>query len=127
MMQAVAEATRPHGDQDGGEPELADGGRHRDVRRAAGCSPPKGDQFACVDGPEFDAHEVDFDLLIQRNRMYLRNESESLQRFLEHPEHELERVRQSCRLEQKHPEVRCEAQVIMNAHLPRRPCRTRNG
>lgn len=27
-------------------------------------------KFACVDGPEFDAHQVDFDLLMQRQRMY---------------------------------------------------------
>ncbi len=27
-------------------------------------------QFACVDGPEFDAHRVDFDVLVQRNSMY---------------------------------------------------------
>jgi ferredoxin--NADP+ reductase len=28
-------------------------------------------KFACVDGPEFDAHQVDFDELILRNRSYL--------------------------------------------------------
>jgi ferredoxin--NADP+ reductase len=28
-------------------------------------------KFACVDGPEFDAHEVDFDELIMRNRTYV--------------------------------------------------------
>jgi len=27
-------------------------------------------KFSCVDGPEFDAHEVDWDLLIKRNRVY---------------------------------------------------------
>jgi ferredoxin/flavodoxin---NADP+ reductase len=27
-------------------------------------------KFACVDGPEFDAHEVDFDVLEARNRAY---------------------------------------------------------
>jgi len=27
-------------------------------------------KFACVDGPEFDAHKVDFDELIMRNRTY---------------------------------------------------------
>lgn len=27
-------------------------------------------KFACVDGPEFDAHEVDFDELIERNKFY---------------------------------------------------------
>ena len=28
-------------------------------------------KFACVDGPDFDGHEVDFDELMQRNRTYL--------------------------------------------------------
>ena len=27
-------------------------------------------EFACVDGPEFDAHRVNFDVLVQRNTMY---------------------------------------------------------
>jgi ferredoxin/flavodoxin---NADP+ reductase len=27
-------------------------------------------RFACIDGPEFDAHQVDFDLLAARNRAY---------------------------------------------------------
>jgi ferredoxin--NADP+ reductase len=27
-------------------------------------------KFACVDGPEFDAHQVDFDLAIKRNQVY---------------------------------------------------------
>jgi ferredoxin--NADP+ reductase len=35
-------------------------------------------KFACVDGPEFDGHKVDFDELIQRNSMYSRDERSSL-------------------------------------------------
>ncbi len=31
-------------------------------------------QFACVDGPEFDGHQVDFDQLIKRQRMMLPEE-----------------------------------------------------
>jgi ferredoxin--NADP+ reductase len=31
-------------------------------------------KFACVDGPEFDGHLVDFELLIHRQRMYLPEE-----------------------------------------------------
>ncbi len=27
-------------------------------------------KFACVDGPEFDGHQVDFDELMMRNRTY---------------------------------------------------------
>jgi ferredoxin--NADP+ reductase len=31
--------------------------------------------FVCVDGPEFDAHQVDFDSLILRNRSYRKDEA----------------------------------------------------
>ncbi len=34
-------------------------------------------KFACVDGPDFDGHEVDFDELIRRNKMYLDSEREA--------------------------------------------------
>ncbi len=35
-------------------------------------------KFACVHGPHFDGHKVDFDELIQRNNMYTRDEKTSL-------------------------------------------------
>lgn len=38
-------------------------------------------KFACVDGPEFDAHEVDFDELIRRSRMYSDLEGVADERF----------------------------------------------
>ncbi|HID94514.1 MAG TPA: sulfide/dihydroorotate dehydrogenase-like FAD/NAD-binding protein, partial [Candidatus Latescibacteria bacterium] len=31
-------------------------------------------RFVCVDGPEFDGHQVDFDELLRRQRMYLKEE-----------------------------------------------------
>jgi hypothetical protein len=34
-----------------------------------------------VDGPEFDAHQVDFDLLAARNRRYLEEERIALERL----------------------------------------------
>jgi len=37
--------------------------------------------FVCVDGPEFDAHKVDFETLTRRNRNYLLQEKESLTDF----------------------------------------------
>jgi hypothetical protein len=40
-------------------------------------------EFACVDGPEFDAHEVDFLVLSQRNAMYREQEQLALQRYQE--------------------------------------------
>ena len=36
-------------------------------------------QFACVDGPEFDAHLVDFDILTKRNAMYRDMERQALE------------------------------------------------
>ena len=38
-------------------------------------------QFACVDGPEFDAHRVDFGVLMQRNAMYRASEQRSMEDF----------------------------------------------
>ncbi|MGZ4903060.1 MAG: sulfide/dihydroorotate dehydrogenase-like FAD/NAD-binding protein [Halobacteriota archaeon] len=37
-------------------------------------------KFACVDGPEFDAHKVDFDLLAQRLQFYKEEEEEAKER-----------------------------------------------
>jgi len=46
--------------------------------------------FACVDGPEFDGHNVDFDELIMRNRTYVDLEREAIRRFEAHEcSHEL--------------------------------------
>jgi len=36
-------------------------------------------KFACVDGPDFDGHEVDWDEAIARSRMYRKEEAESLE------------------------------------------------
>ncbi len=38
-------------------------------------------RFACVDGPEFDGHEVDWDLLLSRQRIYLDLEKQALEAF----------------------------------------------
>lgn len=35
-------------------------------------------RFACVDGPDFDGHQVDWELLMSRQRAYLDEEKESL-------------------------------------------------
>jgi ferredoxin--NADP+ reductase len=42
-------------------------------------------KFACVDGPEFEGHEVDFDEMLLRNRSYADMEKISIDRFLEEP------------------------------------------
>jgi ferredoxin--NADP+ reductase len=49
-------------------------------------------QFACVDGPEFDAHQVDFAVLVQRNAMYRDSEQRSLKAFETDPRAQLEQV-----------------------------------
>ena len=40
-------------------------------------------KFTCVDGPEFDAHKVNFDELIQRNKTYFNQEKKSLDAYNE--------------------------------------------
>ena len=39
-------------------------------------------KFVCVDGPEFDAHQVDFDILIKRLRAYLPEEQAARERYM---------------------------------------------
>lgn len=38
-------------------------------------------KFACVDGPEFDGHKVNFDLLMSRQRMYIDEEKLAIERY----------------------------------------------
>jgi ferredoxin/flavodoxin---NADP+ reductase len=52
-------------------------------------------EFACVDGPEFDAHRVNFDVLVQRNAMYREAERKSMAAF----QNEVEGKRDSVRKE----------------------------
>ncbi|MDH7516446.1 MAG: sulfide/dihydroorotate dehydrogenase-like FAD/NAD-binding protein [Bacteroidota bacterium] len=80
MMRAVAEVTRPHGIRTvvSLNPIMVDGtGMCGGCRAVVGGKPV----FVCVDGPEFDAHEVDFDVLAKRNRMYLEQERLALEEF----------------------------------------------
>ena len=39
-------------------------------------------KFVCVDGPEFDGHKVDFDLMIKRLRTYLPEEQAARERYM---------------------------------------------
>ncbi len=50
-----------------------------------GCRVEVGEKakFTCVDGPEFDGHLVNWDQLIDRQRIYLKEEKCSLDRYLE--------------------------------------------
>lgn len=62
-----------------------------------GCRVLLGDQskFACVDGPEFDASQVNFEVLMQRNAMYRSQECRSLKAFEEHKQEQLTGLRTS--------------------------------
>jgi ferredoxin--NADP+ reductase len=104
MMRAVAETTRPHGIKTfvSLNPIMVDG-----TGMCGGCRVlvHGRSQFACVDGPEFDAHEVDFDVLAKRNAAYRDAERVSLQQFQENPERDMELATHTCRLEQAHPEL----------------------
>jgi ferredoxin--NADP+ reductase len=73
MMKAVAELTRPFGVRTlvSVNALMVDG-----TGMCGGCRLTVDGQmrFACVDGPEFDGHAVDFDELIRRNRTYREQE-----------------------------------------------------
>ena len=60
-----------------------------------GCRVLLGDKskFACVDGPEFDASQVNFEVLMQRNTMYREKECESLKHFELHKQEQLAQIR----------------------------------
>jgi ferredoxin--NADP+ reductase len=77
MMRAVAELTRPLGIHTivSLNPVMVDG-----TGMCGGCRVSIGGEtkFACVDGPEFDGHLVDFDLLADRLSTYRPQEQESL-------------------------------------------------
>lgn len=49
-------------------------------------------EFACVDGPEFDAHRVDFAVLVQRNAMYRDAEKRSLEQYQRQCEYEKQKA-----------------------------------
>jgi ferredoxin/flavodoxin---NADP+ reductase len=70
MMKAVADVTRPYGIKTvvSLNPIMVDG-----TGMCGGCRATVDNKtvFVCVDGPEFDAHKVDFELLMQRNKTYL--------------------------------------------------------
>ena len=69
MMKACAEATRPRNVKTtvSLNPIMVDG-----TGMCGGCRVSVGGKmkFACVDGPDFNAHEVDFDELMKRQRFF---------------------------------------------------------
>ncbi len=77
MMKAVCEITRPLEVKTlvSLNPIMIDG-----TGMCGGCRVSVGgkNRFACVDGPEFDGHAVDFDQLLQRLHAYEREERESM-------------------------------------------------
>ena len=70
MMRAVAELTRPYGIKTIASlnPIMVDG-----TGMCGGCRVSVGTEtkFACVDGPEFDAHQIDFAGLMARQKTYV--------------------------------------------------------
>jgi len=58
-------------------------------------------QFACVDGPEFDAHRVDFAVLVKRNSMYRDAEKRSMDDFGIELEKRAAELEMACALEAK--------------------------
>ena len=82
MMRGSADATRPHKVKTvvSLNPLMIDG-----TGMCGGCRVKVGGQikFACVDGPDFDAHQVDFDDLMARLKRFAGQEQEALARWNE--------------------------------------------
>jgi len=79
MMKAVAEMTRPYGIRTivSMNSVMVDGtGMCGCCRLTVGGVT----KFACVDGPDFDGHQVDFDEAMARARMYHAEEAESMKK-----------------------------------------------
>ena len=78
MMRFVAEATRPFGVRTvvSLNPIMVDG-----TGMCGGCRVTVGGKtmFACVDGPEFDGHQVDWVALMNRQKSYIAEERESFE------------------------------------------------
>jgi ferredoxin--NADP+ reductase len=81
MMEAVAERTREPGIRTlvSLNTVMVDG-----TGMCGGCRVQVGGEtrFACVDGPEFDGHAVDFELLIRRQAMYVAQERRSYEDYM---------------------------------------------
>ncbi len=82
MMKGCSETTRPHKIKTmvSLNPVMVDG-----TGMCGGCRVKIGEQvkFACVDGPDFDGHQVDFDDLMARLGRYKRAEQEALLKWQE--------------------------------------------
>ncbi|MEP7182179.1 MAG: sulfide/dihydroorotate dehydrogenase-like FAD/NAD-binding protein [Betaproteobacteria bacterium] len=80
MMKGSAEATRPHGIKTmvSLNPLMVDG-----TGMCGGCRVKIGDEikFACVDGPDFDGHKVDFDDLMARLKRFTAEERMALEHW----------------------------------------------
>jgi NAD(P)H-flavin reductase len=80
MMKACCEVTRPHAIKTvvSLNPIMVDG-----TGMCGGCRVKLENEvkFACVDGPDFDGHKVDFDDLIKRLRRYTEQEKAATQRW----------------------------------------------
>ena len=80
MMKACAAVTRPHNIKTvvSLNPIMVDG-----TGMCGGCRVKIGGQvkFACVDGPDFDGHQVDFDDLMARLRRFTQEEKTALERW----------------------------------------------
>ena len=94
MMRAVARLTAPLGIQTmvSLNSIMVDG-----TGMCGGCRVLLGSEskFACVDGPEFDASKVNFEVLMQRNAMYREQECQSMKAFEQHREEEIAALRAS--------------------------------
>ena len=85
MMRACAKATEPFGTKTvvSLNTVMVDG-----TGMCGGCRVELGGRtkFTCADGPEFDGHLVDWDQLLSRQKIYVREEACSLDRYVQNDE-----------------------------------------
>jgi ferredoxin--NADP+ reductase len=78
MMRAVCDLTKPYALKTmvSLNPIMVDG-----TGMCGACRVTVNDEikFVCVDGPDFDGHQVDFDELRMRQQMYLKEEREAIE------------------------------------------------
>ena len=81
MMKFVSLTTKPYGIKTivSLNPIMIDG-----TGMCGGCRVTVGGEikFACVDGPDFDGHQVDFDELMNRNSVYKKEEADLAEKHI---------------------------------------------
>ena len=125
MMRAVSEVTRPYGIPTTVSLNtiMVDG-----TGMCGGCRVNVGNQtlFTCVDGPEFDGHLVDFDMVINRNKAYKHEElcalDEQVAQIKAEIDHPSSKKNMPVEIETPDPKYRAPRQSMPERNVAERVC-----